>query len=115
MQMWHRLGQVPAGFWGSHLSTDVVQTKEGEFGVGYLGPGGLRGCLTWAQTRCKPGGGFSGAFRGSHLGTDAAQAKVTVWGETQQGLGGFYLDADPVQARGGVSLGHRHGAGQGVA
>lgn len=37
MQMWCRLGQVLAGFWGSHLGTDVVQTKEGEFGVGYLG------------------------------------------------------------------------------
>lgn len=91
VQMCCRLGQVLAGFWGSHLGTDVVQTKQGEFGVGYLGRGVHGGCLTWAQTWCRPGRGVLGAFWGSHLGTDAMQ----FGGETSRGLGGFYLDTDP--------------------
>lgn len=63
MQMWCRLGQVLAGFWGSHLGTDVVQTNEREFGVGYLG---------------------LGVLGVSHLGPDLVQAR---WGALRSFLG----------------------------
>lgn len=64
VQMWCRLGQVLAGFWGSHLGTDVAQTKEGEFGVGYLGLGGLGGVSPGPSPGAGQAGGSWGLFGG---------------------------------------------------
>lgn len=119
MQMWCRLGQVLAAFWGAHLGTDVVQTKEWEFGGGYLGLGGFEGVSPGPRPGAGQVGGLSGAFWGSHLGRDTAQAKVAVWGETQQRaervLPGHRTSAGQSggsqEGLGVVSLGNRHGAG----